>query len=249
MKVSVITAVYNNKSTIADTIQSVKNQSYEDIEYIIIDGASTDGTIDVIKQYLADVSIFISEPDRGIYDGLNKGISNATGDIICFLHSDDLYQDNFVIEKVVNLFKKTGCDSLYGDLTYVSKDNTDSIVRFWRSGYFHFKKLKYGWMPPHPTFFVKAKIYKKYGTFDTSLRISADYDSMLRFLGKEKISITYLPQVLIKMRVGGESNNSIKNLIRKTKEDYHVIRKNKTGNVGTLVIKNISKIPQFFRKK
>lgn len=248
MKISIITSVYNNKNTIAESIESVLSQTYKNIEYIIVDGASTDGTVDIIKQYQNKISTFISEPDEGIYDGLNKGIELATGDIIGFLHSDDLYQHNQVIETVAQSFKDEQVDSLYGDLTYVSKNDTSNVVRNWKSGNFSIKKLHQGWMPPHPTFFVKRKIYEKAGVFDNNFKIAADYDIILRFLGKYLITTHYIPEVLIKMRVGGKSNKSLKNLFLKSKEDIQAMKKNGVGHLPGIIIKNISKIPQFLQK-
>ena len=248
MKISIITSVYNNQETIAEAMASVLGQTYPAIEYIIVDGGSTDGTVDIIKAYQDRLGAFISEPDNGIYDGLNKGIKLATGDVIGFLHSDDLYQDNTVIEKVALAFKDNSIDSAYGDLTYVNKSDPSKVIRYWRSGEFTLKKLRRGWMPPHPTFFVKRSVYEQQGVFDTSFKIAADYDLMLRFLGKSGISTHYIPHVLIKMRVGGESNKSLKNVLRKSKEDLQAMKANNIGGVFSLVVKNLSKLQQFFRK-
>lgn len=248
MKVSVITAVYNSQDTIADAINSVASQTYKHIEHIIIDGKSIDNTLEIINENSGRISKLISEPDTGIYDALNKGINNATGDVIAFLHADDIYADNTIIEKAVNLFHEKQTDSIYGDLLYVSKEDINKIIRNWKAGEFTYSKLKKGWMPPHPTFFVKKDIYKQYGLFNTDFKIAADYDIILRFLGKHKISTAYLPVVMIKMRIGGESNKSIKNIIRKMTEDIKALRKNKAGGIYTVVLKNVSKIPQLFKK-
>ena len=248
MKISIITSVYNNQETIAEAIDSVLSQTYPNIEYIIVDGGSTDNTVNIIKSYQDRLDTFISEPDKGIYDGLNKGINLATGDVICFLHSDDLYSDNTIIEQVAKAFINSNVDSVYGDLTYVNKNDSSKVVRFWKSGGFTLKKLQYGWMPPHPTFFVKRSSYQQYGLFDTSFKIAADYDLMLRFLGKYKISTHYIPNVLIKMRVGGESNKSLKNMIRKSTEDLQAMRNNNIGGFLSLIFKNLSKIKQFIKK-
>jgi len=249
LKVSIITSVYNNKETIEDSIKSVLSQTHEDIEYILVDGASNDGTVDIIKKYKDKISFFVSERDSGIYDGLNKGIELATGDIVAFLHSDDIYNDENVIKEIVELFKSEDVDSVYGDLVYVDKVDTSKIFRYWKSGEFTVERLKKGWMPPHPTFFVKRELYEKYGKFDLSFKIAADYDFMLRMLGKYQISTAYLPKVLYKMRVGGASNRSIKNIIQKSKEDIKALRNNKIGGYSTLFMKNVVKIPQFFKKK
>lgn len=249
MKISIITVVYNNKPNLQDAIDSVYNQTYKNIEHIIIDGNSNDGTIDLIKKNESKISNWISGKDNGIYDALNKGLDLATGDIIGFLHSDDIYASNEIIQKVIEEFKYTDCDSIYGDLQYVSKNNTNNIIRFWKSRPFHSNLLKKGWMPPHPTFFVKRHIYSQYGGFDTDFKIAADYDLMLRFLGQKKISTHYLPQIIIKMRLGGLSNKSIPNIIQKSYEDYLALKKNSIGGVGTLILKNTSKLSQFIKKK
>lgn len=248
MKISIITATYNNEETILDTISSVVSQTYINIEHIIIDGASKDKTLSLIKENSTKIVKLISEPDNGIYDALNKGIRNATGDVIVFLHADDIFAEKTIIENAVKLFQEQQTDSIYGDLQYVSKQDTDKIIRYWKSGKFKLSKLKRGWMPPHPTFFVKKNIYNKFGKFDTNFRIAADYDIILRFLGKHKISTAYLPKVMIKMRIGGESNKSFKNIIKKMKEDVKALKKNKLGGWHTVFLKNIIKIPQLFQK-
>lgn len=248
MKISIITSVYNNASTIEDAIKSVLSQTYTNIEYIVVDGASKDGTTEIIKKYENQISKFVSEKDKGIYDGLNKGVDLATGDVIAFLHSDDIYENENVVTDVVKLFKTTNTDSIYGDLVYVDKNDTNKIFRYWKSGEYTFKKLCNGWMPPHPTFFVKREFYEKYGKFDLSYGIAADYDFMLRMLGKYKITTAYLPKVLYKMRVGGASNRSLKNIIQKSQEDIKALKNNGIGGLHTIILKNLIKIPQFFKK-
>ena len=203
MKISIITVVRNNKQTIKDAIDSVINQSYKNIEYIIIDGASTDGTIEVIKEYKNKITKFISEKDDGLYDAMNKGIRLATGDIVGILNSDDFYKDNFVIEKIMNIFKKGSIDSMFADLIYVRAENLDKTIRYFDSSKFKPSRFAYGFMPAHPTFFVKREVYEKYGLFRTDLKISADFDILVRFLYTHKITYRYLQEVLVKMRVGG----------------------------------------------
>jgi glycosyltransferase len=248
MKVSIITATYNNENTILDTIVSVTCQTYPEIEHIIVDGLSSDKTLEIINRTPNRVSKIISEHDNGIYDALNKGINAATGNIVCFLHADDLFADHLVIEDIVKLFKLTNTDSVYADLQYVSRSNTDKVVRYWKSGVFSLNKLKWGWMPPHPTFVVKKKIYLSFGLFDTNFKISADYDVILRFLGVGKITVSYLPRVTVKMRVGGKSNKSLSNIFLKMYEDVKVLNKNKLGHIHTVWFKNLIKIPQWFKK-
>lgn len=247
MKISIITITYNSSSTLAETINSVINQSYKNIEYIIIDGGSSDNTIPIIKSYENKITTFISEKDNGIYDALNKGILLATGDVIGILHSDDFYTNTNVIQNVVNKLEQTNADALYADLFYVDKNNTSKIHRKWKSGNYSLEKFLNGWMPPHPTFFVKKTIYEKYGSFNLSLNSSADYELMLRFIYKEKIKVAYLPEFIIKMRLGGKSNVSLKNRIIANKEDRKAWRiNNLKPYFFTLYIKPIRKIVQLF---
>lgn len=247
MKISIITASFNCEDTIKNCIESVISQENANIEHIIIDGASKDKTLEIINSYSSKISKIISEPDSGIYDALNKGILNSTGDIIGFLHADDFFYDKNIISEIAKTFENSNADSVYGDLLYVSKYDTDKIIRYWKSGKFSFSKIKKGWMPPHPTFFVRRNIYEKYGIFDTEFKISADYDIILRFLGKFKISTVYMPKIFTKMRVGGQSNKSIRNIILKMKEDLKALKKNRLGSPLTILLKNISKIPQLFK--
>jgi glycosyltransferase len=246
MKISVITSVYNNRDTIAEAIESVLSQDHHDVEYIVIDGASTDGTMEIVRRYEQEIDTIVSEPDRGIYDGLNKGIALATGEVVGFLHSDDLFADGKVLSRIAEAFGRHEVQSVYGDLVYVAKEDASRVVRYWKSGPFERQKLHKGWMPPHPTFYVRREVYERHGAFDTSFRIAADYDSILRFLGREKISTRYIPEVLVRMRVGGASNKSLGNLLKKSREDLLAMRRNGVGNFGSLLRKNLSKVPQFF---
>ena len=247
MKVSIITIVWNNKETIRDAINTVLSQTYKNIEYIIIDGASTDGTFEIIQNYSDKVAKIVSESDKGIYDGLNKGISLATGDVIAFLHSDDVYANETVISNIVNCFDN-GAQGVYGDLVYTDKADVNKVFRYWKSCDFSPSLLSKGWMPPHPTLFLRREVYQKYGAFDISFKIAGDYDFMLRIL-KDNIVVKYLPQVIYKMRVGGESNRSIKNILDKSKEDLRAMRKNKINNpFFALFYKNISKIMQLVKR-
>ncbi len=246
MNLSIITAVRNGAETLRGCIESVKKQTVS-AEHIIIDGASTDGTFDIVAQYRSSIAKVISEPDQGIYDALNKGIRLASGDVIGLLHGDDFYAHERVLETVMDVFEKQNVDSCYGDLLYVYKNDIDKVIRYWKSSEYRPGKFKYGWMPPHPTFFVKREIYEKYGYFNTDFRIAADYELMLRFLEKHRISTCYIPQVLIKMRLGGASNKSLKNMWMKSSEDYRAWKVNSlNGGLPTIFLKNVSKIPQFF---
>ncbi len=244
MKVSIITASYNNVDTIEATIESILSQTYPHIEYIVVDGGSMDGTIDIIKKYNTAIDKWVSGPDKGIYDALNKGLEMATGDIVGFLHADDILYDYFVINNIVRVFQADRCHAVYGDLIYVARNDTRNIVRFWKSCKFQPKLLKKGWMPPHPTLFVHKEVYEKYGKFNTSLRIAADYDLVLRFFSQPGFESRYLPHVFVRMRIGGASNKSLGNILLKSQEDYTAMKSNGIGGFRSLVLKNLSKIPQ-----
>ena len=248
MKVSVITATYNSSKTVLDTLKSLNEQTYLDIEYIIIDGGSSDNTVSVIEEHCPQVASIVSEPDKGIYDALNKGISAATGDVVGFLHSDDLLAYPDAIKELVETLQREKTQAVYADLEYVSKDDTSKIIRKWTSGAFERQKLRSGWMPPHPTFFMKRDLYIKHGMFDLDLKIAADYDSLLRYLWSNNVTASYLPKVVTKMRVGGASNRNLANIIEKTKEDIQALKNNQLFWPSALFIKNVSKIPQFFKR-
>ncbi|MDQ3191485.1 MAG: glycosyltransferase [Bacteroidota bacterium] len=249
MKISIITISYNSAQTIEDTIQSVLSQDYPDIEYIIIDGKSTDSTIDIIEKYKTRISKFISEKDSGIYNAMNKGIKMATGDVIGIINSDDIYANPNVISHVIKKFTKTDAEGVYGDLVYVSRTNTQKISRIWQAGEYTEGMFLKGWMPPHPSFYVKRSVYERYGLFNTQLKSAADYELMLRFIHKEKIKVSYLPEVMVKMRTGGQSNLSFANRIKANKEDRLAWKLNglKPGTF-TMLLKPISKIGQFLKK-
>lgn len=246
LRFSIITACYNSEDTIEKAITSLKAQSWAGIEHIVIDGASSDSTPTIAQSTLGVMDIFFSEPDSGIYDALNKGIFHSRGDVIGFLHSDDFFANDTVLQSVAELFLSSGADAVYGDLQYVSADNPAQIIRHWRSGEFSRSKLNRGWMPPHPTFFMKREVYERLGAFNTDFRIASDYDSLLRYLSYPFLKVAYIPEVLVKMRIGGASNGGIKQIIRKTREDFVVMKKNGINPYFALAYKNFSKIPQFF---
>ncbi|RTL30680.1 MAG: glycosyltransferase [Burkholderiales bacterium] len=249
MKISIIMAVYNGQDTIEAALQSILRQKGVDIELIVIDGASTDRTMDILHRYVDHVAMLRSEPDNGIYDALNKGLKLASGDVVGFLHADDMYADDLVVSDIVSAFSSSpDVDAIYGDLQYVSKEQPHAVVRHWRSGDYSYALLKRGWMPPHPTFYVRRSIYLQYGLFDTKYRIAADYDCIFRFLGRHQIGICYIPRVLVKMRIGGASNRSLGNIIQKSREDYRALRTNHIGGLAALIWKNMSKIPQFLNR-
>lgn len=246
-KVSIITVCFNSAETIDDTIQSVVNQSYKNIEYIIVDGLSNDNTLEIVKKYQNNIAKIISEKDKGLYDAINKGIKMATGEIISILNSDDLYQDKEVINDIVNLFETKNLDASYGDLVYVDRLNTDKVIRYWKSGKYKEGMFFKGWMPPHPTFFVKKNIYDQLGAFNLELKSAADYEIMLRFIHKHKIKLGYLPKVIVRMRVGGMSNVSLNNRIKANREDKKAwIINGIKPKPYTLLFKPLSKISQFF---
>lgn len=249
MKISVITASLNCLNTIPHAIESVVSQKNVDIEHVVIDGDSTDGTKEFITLRQRHLSKFISEADSGLYFALNKGVSVASGDIVGFLHADDMFYDAYVLSKVANAFSDYAVQAVYGDLVYVDKFDVARIVRKWVSGGFSDACLLNGWMPPHPTLFLRRSLYEKFGVFDTRHRIAADYDFILRVLTQlTPEQVVYVPEVLVKMRTGGVSNRSLKHLLQKSWEDYQIIRKHKVGGLGTLFLKNFSKLPQFFKK-
>lgn len=227
MKISIITVVWNNEKTIKNCVDSILSQSYADIEHIIIDGKSTDKTVELVKTYGDKISKFISEKDNGIYDAMNKGISMATGDVIGILNSDDFYTDEKVIEIIANEFKNKNIDATFSDLDYVSFEDEKKITRKWRSSSYFNSAFEKGWHPAHPTFFVKKEIYNKYGLFDLNFDISADFEIMLRFIEKHRIKTSYIPKVLVKMREGGESNQSIKNILLGNKNIRKAFKKNR----------------------
>ncbi|XDZ65783.1 glycosyltransferase family 2 protein [Alphaproteobacteria bacterium LSUCC0684] len=245
-KVSIITPVFNAEETIEETIMSVKAQTYDNIEHIIIDGRSTDRSLDVIRAHASSGLKIVSDPDHGIYDALNKGIALSTGNIIGIVHSDDFLADADAIRKIVHTFTDRRVIGVYSDLDYVSRRNPQRIIRHWTSGHFAPGNLRRGWMPPHPTLYIRKSVYQEFGGFDTRFQVSADYDFILRFLSRTHGRVIYLPQSFYKMRSGGTSSRK---LITKMKEDYFAIRRNNVGGIFTLLGKNFSKIPQFFRSR
>jgi glycosyltransferase involved in cell wall biosynthesis len=245
MLVSVVTVCRNSALTIADTIRSVKQQTYKSIEHIIIDGGSDDDTLNVIKSNQHS-GPFISEKDKGIYDAMNKGISMAKGDIIGILNSDDFFYDTRVIERIVAAFEQQNCEAIYSDLIFVDPKNTSIVKRKWIAGPYNSAKFLSGWMPPHPTVYVKSEIYKKFGNFNYRLKCSADYDILLRFLYVEKVRVEYLKGITIRMRAGGQSTGSLTNRLRAHIEDYTAWRLNNiTPHWYTLILKPLRKIKQF----
>ena len=249
LKVSIITVCYNSAETIESTIKSVITQDYDNIEYIIVDGKSSDNSLKIIEKYKRNISTIVSEKDDGLYFAINKGITLARGDIIAILHADDFYCTNNIISSVVKIFEEKNSDTVYGDLQYVDRNDTSIITRRWKSNEFKQGLFIRGWMPPHPSFFVIKSCYDKYGLFNTALKSAADYEMMLRLLERYKCSSFYLPLVMVKMRVGGKSNITINNRIRANREDKKawILNGLKPG-VFTFIMKPLSKVWQFFSK-
>lgn len=245
MKLSIITVCYNSGKTIEDTFKSVQSQSYKDIEYIVIDGGSKDNTLELINQYKEIIDYTVSEKDKGLYDAMNKGIEKATGDVIGFLNSDDLFCDDMAVEKVMNIFNENSkIDSVYADIYYVDQNNTDKIVRKWITG--KQKTFKKGWHPAHPTLYIKKKVYNQYGGFNLKFKLASDFEIMLRFIEKYKISTIYLPEPLIKMRLGGETNKSVENIFRQNKECIKAFKDNDL-KVNSVMYPFYRIIPKFFQ--
>ncbi len=247
MKVSIVTACFNSSESIEDNIKSVFFQDYKDIDYILIDGCSTDNTLEIINKYKDKIARIVSEKDKGIYDAIAKGIDKATGEVVVALNSDDMYASNNIISKVVNLFNTTKAEAVYGDLNYVDRYHPEKIIRKWKAGAYKEGYFMKGWMPPHPTFFVKKYCYERYGSFNQNLKSAADYELMLRFIHKHKIKVAYLPELIVNMRTGGQSNVTLRNRYLANREDKKAWEINglKPGAL-TLIRKPLSKLKQYF---
>ena len=247
MKVSVITTCLNSEKTITKTILSVLSQDYSNVEYIIIDGGSKDDSINKIKKYADKINVIVSEKDDGMYYAMNKGIALASGELIGILNSDDVFFHQNVISNVVESIKRNSSDCVYGDLIYCNEKG--KVVRYWKSGSCNIKKFKFGWMPPHPTFFVKKNIYNNLGLFNVDFKSAADYELMLRLLYKHKINASYVPEVLVKMQIGGKSNKSLKNRLIANLEDKKAWDVNNIKRpFYTQYLKPFLKIPQYLKK-
>lgn len=247
MIISIITVCYNSLKTIEETICSVLEQDYPHIEYIIIDGGSTDGTQEIIARYRDRISIYVSERDDGIYDAMNKGIQRATGEIVGLLNGDDLYADKAVLSKVAAVFKSEAVQACYGDLIYFSDRDPNQVVRYWKSGEFKAGLFSRGWNPPHPTFFVRREVYSRWGAFDTSYSMGNDVELMMRFLEKYHLKAVYIPSLLVKMRLGGVSNRALKNILLQNKNILQAAKKLniKISIWGFLWGKMINRLSQF----
>jgi glycosyltransferase involved in cell wall biosynthesis len=248
LKVSIVTVCRDSESTIEETILSVAAQKYANREHLIIDGASTDGTLEIIRRH-PRITRWLSEPDRGIYDAMNKGIALSTGDVIGLLNSDDVYVDDTVLSQVAEAFIDPQVEACFADLIYVNQHDPKRIVRYWKSCEYRTGLFEHGWMPAHPTFFVRRTVYERFGGFDRSFRRQADFELTLRLLAIHKIRSVYIPRIWVRMRMGGVSNSSIRGVIRGNIEAYQACRKNGL-RVSPLfvIIKIVSRVPQFFMR-
>ncbi len=249
MKISIITAVYNAEDTVIEAINSVARQSYPDIEHLIIEGKSKDKSMERIKSAMHDRMSITSAQDNGIYDAFNKGITQATGDVVGFVHSDDYLSNTDVIKHIAEAFSGNDVSAVFGDLDYVSQFDTSQVVRRWATGPYKPNSLKRGWMPAHPTLYVRKQSYERLGLFDTNFKICADYDFILRLFSDLQGQSIYLSKVLYKMRLGGISNRNLSTIKLKMEEDYLAIKRNKVGGFGALACKNLSKLGQFLPSK
>ena len=249
MKISLITVSYNSEDTIEETIQSIISQKGIELEYIVVDGASTDKTLEIIEKYKGQIDILLSEKDNGIYDAMNKGVQLASGELIGILNSDDVFAHDEVLLNVTKSFVDSSIDAVYGDLVYVDRFDLEKIKRKWIADNYKKGAFLNGWMPPHPTFYVKKLVYEKYGLFNLDFISAADYEIMLRFIHKFNINVAYLPEVMIKMRQGGQSNATLLNRIKANREDKRAWEVNglKPGKL-TMLKKPLSKVTQFLKK-
>ena len=245
MKIAVVTAVMNGRDTLPAMLDSLIAQGHHDVEHIVQDGGSTDDTLSYLAWAGHPQMHLQSASDTGIYDAINQGIARATGDIVGLLHADDQLAGPDVLTQVADAFADPRVDGVYGDLQYVARDDATRVIRHWRAGAFHPAMLRRGWMPPHPTLYLRRAVFARAGLYDTSYQISGDYDAMLRYLTTGQVRLAYIPQVMVRMKMGGVSNRSVAHMIRKSREDYRAIRRHRIGGVGTLLSKNLSKLPQF----
>lgn len=248
MRISLITVSYNACVDLEQTIGSVTEQTWDDLEYIVVDGGSKDGSLEMLEKYRDCIGKLKSEPDKGIYDAINKGLGMAEGEVVGLLHAGDRFANPHILEKVAALFEEKEADVVYGDLQYVTSFEPIKVFRNWESGVFATSLVKKGWMPPHPTVYFRRELMDRVGLFDISFRISADYDWLLRVMTLSGVKMVYLPEVMILMSTGGASNRSLSNIIRKSCEDYKALRKNRAGGLFTLIGKNLSKLGQFFAR-
>lgn len=246
--VSIITTCYNRARTIRSAIESVLAQDYPDIEYIVVDGASTDGSMEIIKEYEGRIAKIVSEPDHGMYEAINKGIRLSTGSVVGLLHSDDFFYDNHVISKVMEQIKETGADFLYGDGLFVNYENTDKVIRNWIGGEYRTWKVRHGWLPLHPTCYIRRNVIQKRGLYNETYKIAADSDFLFRYLLSGDITVTYMNEYIVRMRMGGLSTD-IKKRKQMWQEDIRMYRSHGMNPTITKLEKMIWKVPQYIRAK
>jgi len=246
MKISIITVTLNSEKYLSDCIRSVREQNYKDIEHIIIDGKSTDGTLRIIYKNLDSISSWISETDRGMYDAINKGLEMATGDIVRVLNSDDMFASADSVRSIVDCFQTTKADSIYGNLIYVDPEDPHKIVRYWKSNSYKRSRFRYGWMPAHPTFYMRRELIERYGLYENHYFTAADYEFMARYLFLHKVSSQYIDSMLVKMRSGGISNVTFKSRFRANRRDFLAMKRNHIPfSFLVSILKPLIKIPQF----
>ncbi|MFC1664404.1 glycosyltransferase family 2 protein [Pseudomonadota bacterium] len=248
-KITIVTVVLNGVDTIAQTIESVKEQTHKNVEHIVIDGGSTDGTLDVIERHRNSIAKLVVEPDEGLYDAMNKGIQLATGDVIGTLNSDDYYANDLVLEKVGKVFQEKSIEACFANLLYVDKLDTEKVVRYWKSQSFQPGLFEKGWIPAHPTFFVRREVYEKFGGFDLTYRYQSDFELSLRFLELHRIRSKFIPEIFVIMRIGGTTNRSVSNVIKGNLESYRACKLHGLKVTPLFfVVKFLSRVPQFFNR-
>jgi len=249
LRVSVITVARNAADTIGDTLRSVAAQRWPDIEHIVIDGASTDGTREIVERHRGRIAAFVSEPDGGLYDAMNKGIALATGDVIGTLNADDVYAHEHVVEHIARAFQDPDVEACYGDLVYVDRADLNRVVRYWRSCPYRDGLFERGWLPAHPTFYVRRAVYARCGVFDTAYRIQADFELTMRLLAVHRVRARYLPEILVRMRMGGTTNRRLGNVVKGNLESYRAARAHGLKVTPLFFLRKIlSRLPQFVRR-
>ncbi|CAN5350548.1 glycosyltransferase family 2 protein [soil metagenome] len=247
MKVSIITVTYNSEKYLEDCLQSVRMQDYDNIEHIVVDGMSTDRTMDIVKKHNGSITKWISEKDKGMYDAINKGMKMATGDIVGILNSDDMLASPDVITKIARCFQNKKIDSIYGDLVYVEPTDTTRILRTWKGHPYKRARFSFGWMPAHPTFYIRRELIARYGEYENHYHTAADFEFMTRYLYKHRVSSQYLPKLIVKMRNGGQSNTNLKRRLRANRRDYLAMKKNNIPfPLLVSVMKPLRKVPQYY---
>lgn len=250
MKISIVTVCFNAATTIADTLESVARQTHPDVEHIVIDGASSDGTMDIVQRHKGRLARIVSEPDRGIYDAMNKGLALASGEVVAFLNADDFYASDEILERVAREMEDSALDACYADLIYVGKEDPNRVVRYWKSRPYATGLCLKGWMPAHPTFFVRKRVLEQHGGFDLAFRLQADFDLMVRLFELHHIRTRYIPEIWVRMRMGGASNQSVGNVWSGNLEAWQACRKNGFAVSPLFIVRKIaSRIPQFLFRR